>query len=69
VGADVYIAVSKEVTGALMEKNIRELSLKVFRRDLIRTLGKWAKNAGICELKGKNSKRCIFFYTNMSEMC
>jgi len=62
-GADVYIAVSKEVPGALMEKISGTFLSKVFEGPY-KNMGKWAKEMqGYVSSKGKELKKMYFFYT------
>jgi len=62
-GADVYIAVSKEVPGAQMEKISGTFLSKVFEGPY-KNMGKWAKEMqGYVSSKGKELKKMYFFYT------
>ena len=62
-GADVYIAVSKEVQGAQMEKISGTFLSKVFEGPY-KNMGKWAKEMqGFVKSKGKDLKKMYFFYT------
>ncbi|CAG1001776.1 hypothetical protein METP2_03330 [Methanosarcinales archaeon] len=62
-GADVYIAVSKEVPGAQMEKISGTFLSKVFEGPY-NNMGKWAKEMqGFVKSKGKELKKMYFFYT------
>ncbi len=62
-GADVYIAVSKEVPGAQMEKISGTFLSKVFEGPY-NNMGKWAKEMqGFVKSKGKELKKKYFFYT------
>ncbi len=62
-GADVYIAVSKEVPGAQMEKISGTFLSKVFEGPY-KNMGKWAKEMQwFVKSKGKELKKMYFFYT------
>ena len=62
-GSDVYIAVSKEVPGAQMEKISGIFLSKVFEGPY-KNMGKWAKEMqGLVKSKGKELKKMYFFYT------
>ncbi|KAB2940628.1 MAG: hypothetical protein MPEBLZ_01358 [Candidatus Methanoperedens nitroreducens] len=62
-GSDVYIAVSKEVPGAQMEKISGTFLSKVFEGPY-QNMGKWAKEMqGFVKSKGKELKKMYFFYT------
>ena len=62
-GADVYIAVSKEVPGEQMEKISGTFLSKVFEGPY-KNMGKWAKEMqGFVKSKGKELKKMYFFYT------
>ncbi|CAG0986947.1 hypothetical protein METP3_02414 [Methanosarcinales archaeon] len=62
-GSDVYIAVSKEVPGAQMEKISGTFLSKVFEGPY-KNMGKWAKEMqGFVKSKGKELKKMYFFYT------
>ncbi|NJD54512.1 MAG: hypothetical protein FIB07_16825 [Candidatus Methanoperedens sp.] len=62
-GSDVYIAVSKEVPGARMEKISGTFLSKVFEGPY-KNMGKWAKEMqGHVKSKGKELKKMYFFYT------
>jgi len=62
-GADVYIAVSKEVPGASMEKISGTFLTKVFEGDY-KKAGQWAKEMkDYVSSKGKYLKKMYFFYT------
>jgi hypothetical protein len=62
-GADVYIAVSKEVPGAQMEKISGTFLSKVFEGPY-KNMGKWAKEMqGFVKSKGRELKKMYFFYT------
>lgn len=62
-GSDVYIAVSREVPGAQMEKISGTFLSKVFEGPY-KNMGKWAKEMqGFVKSKGKELKKMYFFYT------
>ena len=62
-GADVYIAVGKEVPGAAMEKLSGTFLSKVFEGPY-KDAGKWAKDMEKhVRSKGKEPKKMYFFYT------
>lgn len=62
-GSDVYIAVSKEIPGAQMEKISGTFLTKVFEGPY-KNAGKWAKEMkGYVSSKGKELKKMYFFYT------
>ncbi len=62
-GADVYIAVSKEVPGEKMEKIPGIFLSKVFEGPY-KDAGKWAKEmTSYVKAKGKDLKKMYFFYT------
>ena len=62
-GADIYIAVSKEVPGAEMAKISGNFLSKVFEGPYSNT-GKWAKEIrDFVKLKNKEIKKLYFFYT------
>ncbi len=62
-GADIYIAVSKEVPGAEMQKISGTFLTKVFEGSY-KNAGKWAKEMkDYVESKGKEIKKMYFFYT------
>lgn len=62
-GSDVYIAVSKEIPGAQMEKISGIFLTKVFEGHY-KNAGKWAKEMkGYVNSKGKELKKMYFFYT------
>lgn len=62
-GADIYIAVSKEIPGAQMEKISGTFLSKVFEGPY-KNMGKWVKEMqGYVSSKGKNLKKMYFFYT------
>ncbi|MFZ3167738.1 MAG: hydrolase [Candidatus Methanoperedens sp.] len=62
-GSDVYIAVSKEVPGAQMEKISGTFLSKVFEGPY-KNMGKWAKEMQeFVKSKGKDLKKMYFFYT------
>lgn len=62
-GSDVYIAVSKEVPGAQMEKISGTFLSKVFEGPY-KNMGKWAKEMqSFVKSKGKELKKMYFFYT------
>ncbi len=62
-GADVYIAVSRVVPGAQMEKISGTFLSKVFEGPY-KNMGKWAKEMqGFVKSKGKELKKMYFFYT------
>ena len=62
-GSNVYIAVSKEVPGAKMEKISGTFLSKVFEGPY-KNMGKWAKEMqGYVKSKGKELKKMYFFYT------
>ncbi|MCZ7400654.1 MAG: hypothetical protein O8C61_00355 [Candidatus Methanoperedens sp.] len=62
-GSDVYIAVSKEIPGAQMEKISGTFLTKVFEGPY-KNAGKWAKEMqGYVTSKGKELKKMYFFYT------
>ena len=62
-GADVYIAVSKEVPGEKMEKISGTFLSKVFEGPY-KDAGKWAKEmVSYVKSKGKDLKNMYFFYT------
>ncbi len=60
-GADVYIAVSKEIPGAQMEKISGTFLTKVFEGSY-KNMGKWVKEMqGFVRSRGKEIKRMYFF--------
>ncbi len=62
-GADVYIAVSREVPGAKMEKISGTFLSKVFEGSY-KDAGKWAKGMQkYVRSKGKDIKKMYFYYT------
>jgi len=62
-GADIYIAVSKEVPGAEMERISGNFLSKVFEGHY-KNAGKWAKEMKeYAKSKGKEIKKMYFFYT------
>jgi len=62
-GSDVYIAVSKEIPGAQMQKISGTFLTKVFEGPY-KNAGKWAKEMkGYVNSKGKELKKMYFFYT------
>lgn len=62
-GSDIYIAVSKEVPGAQMEKISGTFLSKVFEGPY-KNAGKWAKEMKeYVSSKGKAIKKIYFFYT------
>jgi hypothetical protein len=62
-GSDVYIAVSKEIPGAQMEKMSGTFLTKVFEGPY-KNAGKWAKEMkDYVSSKGKELKKMYFFYT------
>ena len=62
-GADVYIAVGKEVPGAEMVKMSGTFLSKVFEGSY-RNTGKWVKEMqAYTKAKGKELKKMYFFYT------
>ncbi len=62
-GADVYIAVGKDVPGAAMERMSGTFMSKVFEGPY-RDAGKWAKEMeNYVRSKGKNPGKMYFFYT------
>jgi len=62
-GADVYIAVNKEVPGEKMEKISGTFLSKVFEGPY-KDAGKWAKEmVSYVKSKGKDLKKMYFFYT------
>ena len=62
-GADVYIAVTKDVPGAEMVKISGTFLTKVFEGPY-RDAGKWAKEmADYVKSKGKEIRKMYFFYT------
>ena len=62
-GADVYIAVSKEVPGAKQERVSGTLLTKVFEGGY-QNAGKWAKEMeSYVRSKGREIKRMYFWYT------
>ncbi len=62
-GADIYIAVSKEVPGAEMEKISGTFLCKVFEGPYKNT-GRWVKEMqAYAKSKGKQIKKLYFFYT------
>ena len=62
-GADIYIAVSKEVPGAQMEKVSGTFLTKVFEGQY-KNAGKWAKEMkAYVQSKGQEIKKLYFFYT------
>jgi hypothetical protein len=66
-GADLYIAVSKEVPGAQMEKISGTFLSKVFEGPY-KNMGKWAKEMQeYVSSKGKHLKKMYFFYTTCSK--
>jgi len=63
LGSDVYIAVSKEIPGAQMEKISGTFLTKVFEGPY-KNAGKWAKEMKeYVSSKGKELKKMYFFYT------
>jgi hypothetical protein len=62
-GSDVYIAVSKEIPGAKIEKISGTFLTKVFEGPY-KNAGKWAKEMKeYVSSKGKELKKMYFFYT------
>jgi hypothetical protein len=62
-GADIYIAVSKEVPGAEMVRMSGTFMTKVFEGPY-KNAGKWAKEmAEYVKSKAKDMKKMYFFYT------
>lgn len=62
-GADVFIAVGKDVPGAAMEKMSGTFMSKVFEGPY-KDAGKWAKEMDTyVRSKGKESEKTYFFYT------
>jgi len=62
-GADVFIAVGKEVPGAVMEKMSGTFMSKVYEGPY-KDAGKWAKDMEkYVRSKGKDPKKIYFFYT------
>ncbi len=62
-GADVYLAVSKEVPGARMERISGTFFTKVFEGPYSR-VGRWAKNMRtVLEQQGRPLKQLYFWYT------
>jgi hypothetical protein len=62
-GSDVYIAVSKEIPGAQIEKISGTFLTKVFEGPY-KNAGKWAKEMKeYVSSKGKELKKMYFFYT------
>ena len=62
-GSDVYIAVSKDVPGAKMEKVSGTFLSKVFEGPY-KDMGKWIKEMeGYVKSKGKEMRKMYFFYT------
>jgi len=62
-GADLYIAVSKDVPGARMEKISGTFLSKVFEGPF-QNAGKWLKEMNeYVKSKGKEPKKIYFFYT------
>lgn len=62
-GADVFIAVSKEVPGAQMEKISGNFLSRVFEGPY-NNMGAWMKEMqGYVKSKGKEIKKMYFFYT------
>ena len=62
-GADIYIAVSKEVPGAEMVRVSGTFLTKVFEGPY-KNAGKWAKEmAEYVKAKAKNMEKMYFFYT------
>ena len=62
-GADLYIAVSKEVPGAKIERISGTFLSKVFEGSFKDT-GKWAREMnGYVKSKGREMKKMYFFYT------
>ena len=62
-GADIYIALSKEVPGAKMGKISGTFLTKVFEGHY-KNAGKWAKEMkSYVKSKGKELKKMYFFYT------
>jgi hypothetical protein len=62
-GSDIYVAVSKEVPGANMERISGTFLTKVFEGDYSKT-GGWVKEMqAFVESKGKKTKKLYFFYT------
>jgi len=62
-GSDLYIATSKEVPGAQMEKISGTFLTKVFEGPY-KNMGRWIKETqGFVKSKGKQIKKMYFFYT------
>jgi hypothetical protein len=62
-GADVYIAVSKEISGSEMARISGKFLTKVFEGHY-KDAGKWAKEMeAYVKSKGKKTKKMYFFYT------
>ncbi len=62
-GADVYIAVGKDVPGTVMEKMSGTFMSKVFEGPY-KDAGKWAKEMEkYVRSKGKDPGKIFFFYT------
>ena len=62
-GSDVYIAVSKEVPGAKLERMSGTFLTKVFE-GVYQNTGKWCKEmASYVRSKGKEIKKAYFWYT------
>ncbi|MCX6004940.1 MAG: hypothetical protein NT082_04635 [Chloroflexi bacterium] len=62
-GADIYIAVSKEVPGTKMERILGNYLSKVFEGPY-RNAGKWAEEMNdFVKSKGKKPEKTYFFYT------
>ncbi len=62
-GADIYIAVTKEVPGAAMERLSGAFLTKVFEGPY-KNMGTWVKEMqAYVKSKGKGIKRLLFFYT------
>ncbi len=62
-GADVFIAVEREVPGAAIERMSGTFLSKVFEGPY-KDAGKWAKEmTGYVRSKGKEPKKVYFFYT------
>lgn len=66
-GTDIYIAVSKEVPGAKMERMSGTFLTKVFEGPY-RNAGKWVKEMrAYVRSKGREIKKMYFFYTTCPE--
>lgn len=62
-GSDVYIAVSKDIPGSIMEKISGTFLTKVFEGPY-QKMGSWIKEMGeFVKNKGKDLKKLYFFYT------